>query len=565
MRQLLTTFFRFLLRHALQFVLFVAILLAGRYLLAEWRAFSVTSASVGILREAASAGDLRGATLAQATGARLAALQNASLATVDTHLDRVQEQLRQLRAEQSPSLFNLPLPDANALAARAQQEATRRVEIEVLAQEARYLGALQAALRGDDARQILVRRHADHVHAYAALQDNLERQRQLELAHPLAAHLPGNPAHDQLATLETQEARLRLANLAAYQQYLLQNAQTDAAHAGRPVPFAIDNAALAGAMAPLRQAISAGETQLARNWIVRWRTPVLDVIPLATLLVLSAILTPLAIKSFFYFVLAPLASRLKPLSIARELQLEGTGASLPLASQSRISGVSQALLLAPGDTMLIHPAYLQSSPIGTRKRTQWLLDWSYPLTSLAAGMAALTRITSTHSASVTLSASDDPLMEVAVLHLPKGAALVLQPRGLVGLVFHGAQQPAISSHWRLASLHAWLTLQLRFIVFRGPVTLIVRGTRGVRMEPARQGRSISQAATLGFSTDVLYSTTRSETFIPYLRGQQALLNDRFDGDGIYLYEETPRHGKQPGKVGSWFEGFTDAVLKVFGI
>ena len=64
---------------------------------------------------------------------------------------------------------------------------------------------------------------------------------------------------------------------------------------------------------------------------------------------------------------------------------------------------------------------------------------------------------------------------------------------------------------------------------------------------------------------MLYSTTRSETFIPYLRGQQALLNDRFDGDGIYLYEETPRHGKQPGKVGSWFEGFTDAILKVFGI
>lgn len=563
MRQLLTTVFRFLLRHALQFVLFVVILLAGRYLLAEWRAFQSTSASVHVLREAASAGDRHGATLAQATDARLAALQDASLATVDTRLDRVQEQLRQLRAASSPSLFALPLPDANALAARAQQEATRRVEIEVLEQEARYLGALQAALRGDDARQALARRHQEHVQAYAALQANLEQQRQLALAHPLAAHLPGHPAHGQLAALETQEQRLRLANLAAYQQYLLQNART--VRAERPAAFAIDNAALADALAPLRQAVKASETQLARNWIARWRAPVLDVIPVAALLVLSAILTPLAIKAFFYFVLAPLASRLKPLSIARELQLDGVDSSLPLADRSRISGVSQALQLEPGDTMLIHPAYLQSSPVGTRKRTQWLLDWSYPFTSLAAGMAALTRITSTLSASVTLSASDDPLMEVAVLHLPEGAALVFQPRGLVGLIFHGAQKPAISSHWRLASLHAWLTLQLRFIVFRGPVTLIVRGTRGVRMEAASQGRSISQAATLGFSTGVLYSTTRSETFVPYLRGQQALLNDRFDGDGVYLYEETPRHGKQPGKVGSWFEGFTDAVLKVFGI
>ena len=563
MRQLLTTVFRFLLRHALQFVLFVVILLAGRYLLAEWRAFQSTSASLGILREAASAGDRHGATLAQATGDRLADLQYASQAAVDSRLLAVQEQWRRLTAEPSPSLFTLPLPDAVQLAARAQQEATRRVEIELLAQEARYLGALQAALRGDDARLALARRHQEHVRAYAALQANLEQQRRLELAHPLAARLPGNVAHEQLAALETQEARLRQANLAAYQQYLLQNTRT--VHADRPAPFAIDNPALAGALAPLRQAIAAGETQLARNWIARWRAPVLDVIPVAALLVLSAILTPLAIKAFFYFVLAPLASRLKPLSIAREVRLDGVDSALPLAGQSRISGVSQALLLAPGDTMLIHPAYLQSSPIGTRKRTQWLLDWSYPFTSLAAGMAALTRITSTEPASVTLSASDDPLMEVAVLYLPEGAALVFQPRGLVGLIFHGSDRPAISSHWRLASLHAWLTLQLRFIVFRGPLTLIVRGTRGVRMEAASQGRSISQAATLGFSTGVLYWTTRSETFIPYLRGQQALLNDRFDGDGVYLYEETPRHGKQPGKVGSWFEGLTDAVLKVFGV
>ncbi|MGK5027310.1 hypothetical protein [Janthinobacterium sp. RB2R34] len=563
MRQLLTTVFHFLLRHALQFVLFMVILLAGRYLLAEWRGFQTSTASVGILREAASAGDSHGATLAQTAQARLAAMQGASLAAVEARLAKVQEQLRLLASAQSPSLFTLPLPDAKLLAEHAQQEATRRVEIEVLSQEAHYLDALQAALRGDDARQLLARRHREHVQAYAALQANLEQQRQLELAHPLAAHLPGSVVHAQLAPLAEQEERLRQANLAAYQQYLLQRARTNSAK--RPAPFAIDTAALAGALAPLRQTIDAGESRLAQHWIARWRAPVLDVIPMAALLVLSAIATPLAIKAFFYFVLAPLAARLKPLSIARELHFEVGSATLPLAQESRISGVSQALQLAPGDTMLIHPAYLQSSPSGTRKRTQWLLDWAYPFTSLAAGMAALTRITSTGPASITLSASDDPLMEVAVLHLPQGAALVLQPRGLAGLIVHGKQKPAISSHWRLASLHAWLTLQLRFIVFRGPVTLIVRGTRGVRMEMAGQGRSISQAATLGFGTGVLYSTTRSETFIPYLRGQQALLNDRFDGDGVYLYEETPRHGKQPGKVGSWFEGFTDAVLKVFGI
>ncbi|QYG07271.1 hypothetical protein [Janthinobacterium sp. PAMC25594] len=564
MRQLLTALLRFLLRHALQFALFIVILLAGRSLLAEWRAYSAGSEVVTALRLAADGADHHGVSLAEAATLRINALTHASQTAIAARLEQVQAQLAALRARQQPSLFTLPLPDTNTVALHAQDEAARRVEIEVLVQEARYLTALQAAISGEDARQTLARLHAEHVRAYAALQENLRQRRQLEAQHPLAARLPGSDAYAQLARLETEGQRLREINLQAYQAWAAQRARTN--NAARPAPFSIDGAALSGALAPVQAAIAAGETQLARNWIARWRAPVLDVVPTAALLVLSAILLPVAIKAFFYFVLAPAASRLKPLSIAHALNVTATALPLPPDGQSRISAVSQALQLKPGQRMLIHPEYLQSSPVSTHKRTQWLLDWRFPLTSLAAGMVALTRLHSDVTASVTISASDDPLLEVAVVHLPAGSALVFQPRGLVGLVCDANQPLAISSHWRLASLHAWLTLQLRFIVFRGPVTLIVRGCRGVRLERAGQGRAISQSATLGFTTDVLYSTMRSETFLPYLRGQQALLNDRFDGkNGVYLYEETPRHGKQPGKVGSWFEGFTDAILKVFGI
>lgn len=564
MRQLLTAILRFLLRHALQFALFIVILLAGRLLLAEWRSYSAGSEAVAALRLAADDADSHGASLAESATLRVNALQKTSQTAIAARLAQVQAQLAALRAQRQPSLFSLPLPDPSTLALHAQEEATRRVEIEVLAQEARYLSALQAAISGEDARQTLPRLHADHVRAYAALQNNLRQRRQLEAQHPVAARLPGSDAYAQLSHLEAEGQRLREVNLQAYQAWLAQRARTS--NAARPAPFAIDEQALSGALAPVQKAIAAGEEQLARNWIARWRAPVLDVAPTAALLVLSAILLPVAIKAFFYFVLAPIASRLPPLSIARELQVNGCSLPLPPLGESRISAVSQALQLKPGQRMLIHPEYLQSSPVGTHKRTQWLLDWRFPFTSLAAGMAALTRLESDVTASVTISASDDPLLEVAVVHLPAGSALVFQPRGLVGLVCDAGQPLAISSHWRLGSLHAWLTLQLRFIVFRGPVTLIVRGCRGVRLECAGQGRSISQSATLGFTTDVLYSTMRSETFLPYLRGQQALLNDRFDGgNGVYLYEETPRHGKQPGKVGSWFEGFTDAILKVFGI
>lgn len=563
MRTLLSSLLRFLGRHLLQFLLFVALLATGHVLLEQARQLKADQLRLDAMRGAERQTGAARQTLVLAAQARIDGLRRASDDAILARLARIDLDLRQAPPSFS---FGLALSDTAGLGNAIAGQAERRIEVELLKQERAYLQALRAALGAENARQALGRLHREHQRAYQQLMDNLARQERLRQAHPLRVHLPGSAEQAAMATLQTGETSLRAANLDAYQRHAAQQARVLALPAGTaPGPFQPDQQGLDLALQNLAGEIARLDGKLRNNIWRAARQLLSDYGPTAALLVLSAILTPLAIKAFFYFVLAPLASRLKPLAIAPGLRLDEASVPLPSAQQPRISGVSLALPLHPGDTMVIHPAYLQSSPIGTRKRTQWLLDWSYPFTSLAAGMAALTHITSTQPASVTLSASDDPLMEVAVLTLPEGAALVLQPRALVGLVFHGARQPAISSHWRLASLHAWLTLQLRFIVFRGPVTLIVHGTRGVRMEPAGQGRAISQAATLGFSTGVLYSTTRSETFIPYLRGQQALLNDRFDGDGIYLYEETPRHGKQPGKVGSWFEGFTDAVLKVFGI
>ena len=563
MRILLSSLLRFLGRHLLQFLLFVALLATGHVLLEQARQFKADQVRLDAMRVAERQTGAARQTLGLAAQARINGLRRASDDAILARLARIDLDLRQ-----APPSFSLglALSDTAALGNAIAGQAERRIEVELLKQERAYLQALRAALGAENARQVLERLHREHQRAYQLLMDNLARQQRLQQAHPLQIYLPGSAEQAAMDSLQTGETGLRAANLDAYRRHAAQQARVLALPAGTaPGPFQPDQQRLDLALQDLAGEIARLDGKLRSNIWRAARQLLSDYGPAAALLVLSAILTPVAIKAFFYFVLAPLASRLKPLAIAHELHLDEASVPLPPEQQSRISGVSLALPLAPGDAMVIHPAYLQSSPSGSCKRTQWLLDWSYPLTSLAAGMAVLTRITSIQPATVTLSASDDPLMEVALLHLPEGAALVLQPRGLVGMVFHGEQKSAISSHWRLASLHAWLTLQLRFIVFRGPVTLIVRGTRGVRIEPAGQGRSISQAATLGFSTGVLYSTTRSETFIPYLRGQQALLNDRFDGDGIYLYEETPRHGKQPGKVGSWFEGFTDAVLKVFGI
>ena len=109
-------------------------------------------------------------------------------------------------------------------------------------------------------------------------------------------------------------------------------------------------------------------------------------------------------------------------------------------------------------------------------------------------------------------------------------------------------------------------MQLRFLVFHGPCRLVLKGRRGVRMEPAGDGRLVNRAATLGFDACVLYSSRRTETFVPYWLGKEDLFNDRFGGvDGSYLYEERPLDRRGNAVVGRGLEGLAEGVLRVFGI
>ena len=274
---------------------------------------------------------------------------------------------------------------------------------------------------------------------------------------------------------------------------------------------------------------------------------------------------PVAIKAFFFYVIAPAAARRPPVRILPE-----AATARQAMVETSASAVSQSVTVDAQHELLVHPEYLQSSSMQGRKDTKWLLDWRLPFTSLFSGMFALTRIrTGPNNASgesITISSMRDPLSEVASLTLPEGAAMVLQSRVLVAVLTPIDQPLRITRHWRLFSLQAWLTLQLRYVVFHGPALLVVKGTRGIRMEHAGTGRRIDQAATLGFSAHADYAVARGETFAAYAWSEQALFSDRFAGENaFYIYEEIPRAGKRGGVTGRGLEGLTDALLKVFGI
>lgn len=278
----------------------------------------------------------------------------------------------------------------------------------------------------------------------------------------------------------------------------------------------------------------------------------------AALALLVIMVTPLLIRLFLYYILAPIAMR-RPF-----IRLHIPAAMGQPIAPSLPSVTSLAVRLGAGEELLVRQNYLQSSSHASSKSTRWFLDWRRPVASMVTGLSFLTCLRG-DGEMTNISAIDDGFAEVTSLTLTEGAACVLQPRALAAVVQPIGRPVRISSHWRLTSLNAWLTLQLRYLVFHGPARLILKGGRGVRVEMAEQGRIFGQDQLVGFSADLSYSVTRTEIFWPYFLGREPLLKDRvLAGQGVLIVEEAPQSARHP-QSRRGIEGMLDAFLKLFGL
>ncbi|GGE95534.1 hypothetical protein [Sphingomonas prati] len=293
-----------------------------------------------------------------------------------------------------------------------------------------------------------------------------------------------------------------------------------------------------------------------RTWLQK--AGLVTILQTAAMALALIIAMPFLIRLLCFFILAPLAMR-RPAIRLRKAPISGE--QIPLAAPST---TSVAVRLSAHEELLVRQDYLQTSSHTGAKSTQWFLDWRKPVTSFATGLTLLTRIRGIDEMT-TISAVRDGLAEVTILTLPEGASCVLQPRALAAVVQPVHRHLRITRHWRLGSLNAWLTLQLRYLVFHGPARLVLRGGRGVRVELAEHGRVFGQDQLVGFSADLAYSVTRTETFWPYFLGREQLLKDRvMAGAGILIVEEAPLSARR-GETRRGLEGMLDAGMKVFGM
>lgn len=443
----------------------------------------------------------------------------------------------------------------------AERDALLRLKDELAARTARLRDTREELLR-------TARRTQEAWARYAAARAALE---EFEREHPLAARVPFSEAQRRAADLTREVNQLareyRRRGDAFY-------AARDRWRQARDLPardVAQVQSASAAILEPLEELIATRRAALetAERQAERIRLSVRNVFLAALVILVLVTLMPVVVKALWYRLLAPLVEHRPPIRVrprpAEAARDAGGEAPYPSPTPRKISAVSVEVRPGEGEELLVHPEFLQSSPQRARKDTKWLLDGSYPLTSVAARMVALTRVREAAGEACVVSSRGDPLAEVGLVELGEGEALVLQPRCLVGLVQRVSRPVRLSHHW-VFSLSALVTLQFRYLVFDGPGQLLVQGCRGVRMEPAGSGRSIDQNATLGFSAQLDYAPRRSETFGAYLLGVNGLFNDSFAGGrGYCLYEEMPGLGRKPGLTGRGLEGLTDGLLKAFGI
>ncbi|MCC7219039.1 MAG: hypothetical protein IT517_19855 [Burkholderiales bacterium] len=550
----------------LSFVAIVTVLAAGRVAWTSYGESRSADAEIVSLKNARlELAAWRQSAATEAT-ARVAALEAASQDALDRRIAEIDASTNALAAPGKWSRIVRATATSGAGDAMLR-EFERVAQARLLASEREILVQLRDVRIG--VRALEARRLA-HLEAYAALKQNEFAQASLRLEHPVRVRLPLTAERAQMARLEREHDALLARNQQAHDAYELQRKVNKVASLPER-GFERFAQAIDDALRQLDAYIAQRETAKAQSWFDQGKSAVEGVLMPALWILAAIVVTPIAIKAVFYYGLAPLAARRPPVCLLPAAAGSLEWPAVPGAAETeraKISAVALPLALEPSDVLVVHPDFLQSISAGARAETQWLLDRKYPLTSLAAGMRMLTRIRISAGGDhvIVVSATREPLAEVGVLALPEGASFVLQPRALVGALYAVDRPLRITSAWRLLSLHAWLTLQLRYLVFHGPVRLLVKGCRGVRVEPAGSGRAVNQAATIGFSANLRYSTTRSETFAAYLFGQRELLNDRFTGDhGYYAYEEIPDRRRAGGVMGRGLEGLTDSALKVFGV
>jgi len=247
--------------------------------------------------------------------------------------------------------------------------------------------------------------------------------------------------------------------------------------------------------------------------------------------VAGIVLTPIVWSLFMYYAIAPIATKQRPIKLV-ESETNNIYWADPRTSLN--------VTLDPAEQLWVRNELL-TQRAGISKRTATFWNWRAPAVSTLSGLVFCTQaMNNTDRPSVFVLSSNNPEEEISEIVLEEGSSLVLHVTNIVAI----SGDVAVRARWRILNLNAWLTGQLRFLIFEGPGSIFVGAPRGIEGCKVTDKQMVEQQITIGFDSNLDYSVKRTETFVPYFRGQASLFDDCFEGQGTMFRKNAASHGRK---------------------
>lgn len=270
--------------------------------------------------------------------------------------------------------------------------------------------------------------------------------------------------------------------------------------------------------------------------------------------VFSIFFVPGLWKAFWFYVVAPIASKAQPIQVAPPM-----GTHVTVSDPTSVQEVE----LISGNTICTRGNWVNAYPSeGVKKETRLLWSWKAPLVSYASGLHELTewQMIGTTSQSLKLCSGTDPNLKIVKVIFSQ-AALVVRPSSIVAI--SGNLQ--LTTCWKLASIHSWISGRLRHVIISGDGILYLCGYGNVHSETPQSKQRMSDNLLIAHDPGTFFRTVRTETFWPFLRGKAVLYDLQFEDQGLVVYQSATRatvDGKRP--THERFEGWIDLLLKPLG-
>lgn len=273
------------------------------------------------------------------------------------------------------------------------------------------------------------------------------------------------------------------------------------------------------------------------------------------LIVFTIVFVPVLWKAFWFYVVAPIANKAPPIQVDAGAKTEAV-----VSSATSV----QEVYLTPGDKICTRSDWVNAYPSdGVTKNTRLLWSWRAPLVSYASGLRELTewRIMGATTQKLKLCSGTEPNLKITKITLGTQSALVVRPSSIVAL----SGDLELSTHWKLASIHSWITGRLRHIVISGCGTLYLCGYGDVKAETTKLRQRMSDQLLIAHEPCIRFRAVRTETFWPFLRNKAPLYDLQFEDEGIVIYQAA-RMKAAEGSTSTTerFQNLLDLLLKPLG-